>query len=64
MLVNAYQGTKIIQKNEKKNKLPLPSETLGRYIKKLHPAYGFQENTFHVMKEKAQDFSLAERHGN
>lgn len=63
-LLMRIKGPKLYRKMRKENKLSLPSEkTLGRYIKKLHPAYGFQENTFQVMKEKAQDFSLAEGHG-
>lgn len=56
-LLMRIKGPKLYRKMRKENKL-------GRYIKKLHTAYGFQENTFQVMKEKAQDFSLAERHGN
>jgi len=35
--------------------LPLPSErTLQRYLRKLKPAYGFQQETFRMIQQKAQ----------
>ena len=46
-LLMRIKGPKFYKKMRKENKL-------GRYIKKLHTAYGFQENTFQVMKEEAQ----------
>lgn len=46
------------------NFLPLPSlRTLQRYMRKLKPAYGFQENTFTMLKEKSSLLPEATRHG-
>ena len=46
------------------NFLPLPSlRTLQRYMRKLKPAYGFQENTFTMLKEKSALLPEALRHG-
>ncbi|XP_034242912.1 uncharacterized protein LOC117646214 [Thrips palmi] len=46
------------------NFLPLPSlRTIQRYMKKLKPSYGFQENVFNLLKEKAEHIALDERHG-
>ncbi|KAK3918616.1 LOW QUALITY PROTEIN: Transposable element P transposase [Frankliniella fusca] len=42
--------------------LPLPSlRTLQRYMSKLKPAYGFQENTFQMLKEKAPHMTDAQK---
>ncbi|KAK3929508.1 DNA transposase [Frankliniella fusca] len=44
--------------------LPLPSlRTLQRYMKKLSPAYGFQENTFAMLRERAPLMHESDRHG-
>ena len=46
------------------NFLPLPSiRQLQRYMKKLRPAYGFNQNAFEMMKEKAEHLPEAKRHG-
>ncbi|KAK3909704.1 Transposable element P transposase [Frankliniella fusca] len=45
------------------NFLPLPSlRTLQRYMRRLKPAYGFQETTFEMLKEKSPLMTEAERH--
>ncbi|KAK3911161.1 Transposable element P transposase [Frankliniella fusca] len=44
--------------------LPLPSlRTLQRYMKKLNPAYGFNQNTFSLIKEKCVHMPEHKRHG-
>ncbi|KAK3927029.1 Transposable element P transposase [Frankliniella fusca] len=54
----------LYRKLRRENKLPLPSpRTLRRYIQKLRPQWGFQENTFSLLKEKAPLISVADRHG-
>ncbi|KAK3918872.1 DNA transposase [Frankliniella fusca] len=46
------------------NFLPLPSlRTLQRYMRKLRPAYGFNENTFSLIKEKTVHIPEPQRHG-
>ncbi|KAE8739209.1 hypothetical protein FOCC_FOCC015300 [Frankliniella occidentalis] len=46
------------------NFLPLPSlRTLQRYMKKLNPAYGFNENTFSLIKKKCAHIKEPKRHG-
>ena len=46
------------------NFLPLPSiRTLQRYMRKLSPAYGFQENIFSMRKEKSKLMEDPNRHG-
>lgn len=63
-LLMRIKGPKLYKQLRRENKLLLPlKKTLGRYIKKLCPTYGFLENTFHIMKDKAQYFSEEERHG-
>lgn len=63
-LLMRIKSPKLYRKMRKDNILPLPSyTTLQRYIKQLHPVYGFSEATFEVMGLKAKDMSEMERHG-
>lgn len=49
---------------QKENKMPLPSHTtLLRYLRRLRPYYGFDENVFRMMKKKSKFVSPNERRG-
>ena len=37
--------------------------TLQRYMEKLRPSYGFQENTFTMLAEKSKSLEKSERRG-
>ena len=44
--------------------LPLPDRrTLGRYMRKLHPMYGYQDTLFQVLKNKIKDWPEKKKHG-
>ncbi|KAE8745123.1 hypothetical protein FOCC_FOCC008188, partial [Frankliniella occidentalis] len=44
--------------------LPLPCRSLlGRYMKKIHPVFGFQTALFQVLKEKVRGWDEKELHG-
>ena len=44
--------------------LPLPDRTtLGRYMKKLHPMYGYQDTLFFVLQKKINGWPPRKRHG-
>ncbi|XP_050062945.1 uncharacterized protein LOC126552296 [Aphis gossypii] len=63
-LLMRIKSPKLYRKTRKDNTLPLPSyTTLQRYIKKIHPVYGFSEAAFEVMGLKTKDMSEMERHG-
>ncbi len=54
----------LYKKMQRDNFLPLPSlRTLQRYMKNLSPAYGFQTNTFKLLKEKSISMDVQKRHG-
>lgn len=54
----------LYRKLQRENKLPVPSETtLLRYMKKLRPSYGFDENVLRVLKEKSEHFDASDRRG-
>ncbi|KAJ1519027.1 hypothetical protein ONE63_011364 [Megalurothrips usitatus] len=58
------KSLKLYKKMLRDNFLPLPSlRTLQRYMKKLSPAYGFQSNTFEMLKGKSDSLPEAEKHG-
>lgn len=47
-----------------KSILPLPCRaTLSRYMRKLHPMYGYQDTLFETIKKKVSGFSEVQRHG-
>ena len=51
-------------RRDKDRLLPLPSiQTLQRYMEQLRPIYGFQENVFSMLGEKAKYIRLSGRHG-
>ncbi|KAE8743485.1 hypothetical protein FOCC_FOCC010908 [Frankliniella occidentalis] len=44
--------------------MPLPSRSqINSYMKKMRPAYGFQQSLFSVLGQKTQDWTEMERHG-
>lgn len=44
--------------------LPLPCRsTLNRYMRKLHPMYGYQDTLFQTVKKKVSGYSEVQRHG-
>jgi len=44
--------------------MPLPCiSTIQRYIRKLKPAYGFQEGVFRILKEKSGGINNMEKEG-
>lgn len=44
--------------------LPLPCRsTLNRYMRKLHPMYGYQDTLFETVKKKVSGFAEVQRHG-
>ncbi|KAE8739250.1 hypothetical protein FOCC_FOCC015248 [Frankliniella occidentalis] len=48
----------------KRKILPLPCRSLlNRYMKKIHPVFGFQTVLFQVLKEKVKDWDEKEKHG-
>ena len=50
---------------QQNNILPLPSpRQIQRYLKKMKPAYGFQDATFDLLAKKAKEMGVDERHGN
>ncbi|KAK3922087.1 DNA transposase [Frankliniella fusca] len=54
----------LYEKLRRENKIALPSKrTQQRYMQNLRPAYGFQENVFKMLEEKASSMPEAERHG-
>ncbi|KAK3919204.1 DNA transposase [Frankliniella fusca] len=58
-----YESPTLYEKLRTENKLPLPSKrTLNRYMDNLRPSYGFQENVFSLLKNKATFMQESERH--
>lgn len=58
------KGPKLYRKMQRDKLLPLPHvRTLQRYMKKLSPTYGFNENVLEMMRRKADSLPLAARHG-
>ncbi|KAK3928702.1 DNA transposase [Frankliniella fusca] len=48
----------------KRKIMPLPSRnTLLRYMKKIHPVYGFQQVLFQVLQQKVKDWDEKDKHG-
>lgn len=58
------KGPGLYRKMQLGNILPLPSpRQIQRYLKKMKPAYGFQNATFELLQKKAGEMGEDERHG-
>lgn len=58
------KGPRLYRKMYNDKLLPLPHvRTLQRYMSKLSPTYGFNENVLEMMKNKGKSLPLAARHG-
>ena len=58
------KGPALYRDMQKQNILPLPSpRQIQRYLKKMKPAYGFQNATFELLKQKVEEMDEDERHG-
>ena len=63
-LIMRIKAPGLYNKLMEENKIASPSpRTLQRYMTALRPAFGFQENVFSMMANKAAHMPKAERHG-
>ncbi|KAK3924076.1 Transposable element P transposase, partial [Frankliniella fusca] len=63
-LLMRIKGPKSYEHIRSRKILVLPSRTtLNRYMRKLHPGYGYQPQLFQVLKQKITDFSEGAKHG-
>lgn len=63
-LLMRIKSPKLYEHIRERKILVLPSRTtLNRYMRKLHPGYGYQPQLFQVLKQKISDFSEGAKHG-